>query len=243
MSSGVKITITSLFQKFLSSLLKSRIGRHVVAMKNIKDLKDSLKIEDTKPIIGIENDEILHPVFFGQFVSYYKLLGRDKTNFTALVLSGLFLHLTLESYLTWITRWLLKNINRSKNRRLTKLWENHFEDNASLNKKVQFFADSFLTDADISEVKKIEKFVSELAALRNKIVHGHEFSITRWSNGKVEKTKLAELLTFKKIDYYYDGFKSCMSIISTLLKKVDMEDRTSGIPSREWIIDYLTFKF
>jgi hypothetical protein len=218
------------------------LGRHAVAMKNIKDLKDSLKIEDTKPIIGIENDEILHPVFFGQFISYYKLLERDKTNFTALVLSGLFLHLTLESYLTWVTRWLLKNVNTHKNRRLTKLWENHFEDNANLNKKVQFFADSFLTDANISEVKKIEKFVSELAALRNKIVHGHEFSITRWSDGKVEKTKLAELLTFKRIDYYYNGFKSCMGTISALLKRVDMEDITSGIPSKEWITNYLTFK-
>ena len=209
--------------------------------KHKKLLKDSLIPDDAKPIIGVENDEILHPVFFRQFLRHYKLLRQDKTNFTALVLSGLFLHLALESYITWITRWLLKNVNRRKNRRLTRLWENHFESNANLNRKVQFFVDSFLNDTDMSEVKKIEKFIGELSALRNKIVHGHEFSVTRWSDGSVKKTKFAELLTFKKIDYYYSGFKSCMGIISVLFKEIDLEDMTSGIPSKDWVIDHLTF--
>jgi len=206
-------------------------------------LKDSLSIKVTRPVIGVENNERLDPVFFRQFLSRYKLLERNKTNFTALVLSGLFLHLTLESYITWIIRWLLRNVNRGKNRRVLKLWENHFEDNASLNEKAQFFADIFLTDSDMQKVRKIKKFVNELAVLRNKIVHGHEYSITRWSNRKPEKTKLAELLTFKRINDYYKGFIDCMHLISILLEKVDMEDITSGISSKEWITNYLKFKF
>lgn len=203
----------------------------------------NVKLDILKPTIGVENTEILHPLFFTQFLRYYEVLKQNKTNFPALVLTGLFLHLTMESYITWTIRWLLKNINIRKNRRLTKLWENHFEDSANLNKKVQFFADSFLTDTDISEVKKIKKFVSKLGSLRNRIVHGHEFSVVRWSNGREERTKLAELLTFKKISDNYKNFKDCMNIMSTLLKKVDMEDITSGIPSKKWIVDYLTFKF
>ena len=191
-----------------------------------------MKIDAIKPVIGVENDEVLHPLFFVQFLKYYNFLNQRGIDFNVLVFSGLFLHLTLESYITWITRWLLENVNKRKNRRLAKIWENHFEDNASLNKKIQFFADSFLTDADVSEVKKIEEFVGRLGALRNKIVHGHEFSITRWSDGRVERTKFAELLTSKKIDDYYKDFKNCMNTISVLFKRIDMEEITSGIPSK-----------
>ncbi len=232
--------------------LKTKITSIVVkefgGIDNLPDdlnqlLESSLKMELTQPIVGVCNDEVLHPVFCGQFTSYYNLLKQDRTNFTALVLSGLFLHLALESYLTWITRWLLKNVNRRKNRKLIKIWENHFENSVNLNKKFQFFADSFLTDTDIPKVREIKNFISKLAELRNKIVHGHEFSITRWSTGKVEKTKLAELLTIEKISDYYDGFRGCMGMMPGLFKKIDMDDITPGVPSKEWIVDYLTFKF
>lgn len=203
----------------------------------------NVKQDGIKPVGGVVNTEKLHPLFFDQFLKNYRTLKQKKTDFTALVLSGLFLHLTLESYITWTVRWLLENVNRRKNRRPNKLWENHFENNANLKRKVQFFSDVFLTDADKSKVEEIKKFAGSLGFLRNKIVHGHEFSVTHWSDGKVEKTELAELLTIQKIDENYKNFKECMDIMSALIEKIDIEDMTSGIPSKEWVIEHLTFKF
>ena len=165
----------------------------------------------------------------------------NKNNLDSIVLSGLFLHLTLESYITWTTRWLLKNINRHKNRRLIAIWENHFENDASLNKKIKFFSDSFLTNEDKSEVKKIEKFANKLGTLRNRIVHGHEVSVIRWGNNTKVKTELAKLLTSEEIENYYNDFLDCMRIFSSLFKKIDMEDTTSGLPSKEWVVNELAF--
>jgi hypothetical protein len=194
-----------------------------------------------KPVVGISDDEVLHLLFFDQFIKNYQSLVYGRKDFNALVLSGMFLHLTLESYITWINRWLLKNVNRRKNIRLLRLWEKHYENNASLNKRIQFFSNIFLTIDSAPEVKKIEELINRLGALRNSIVHGHEFSVTRWSNGKVEKTKFAELLTFQKIDEHYNDFKNCMNIIETLLKKIDIEDMTAGLPSKKWVTNYLKF--
>jgi len=200
-----------------------------------------MKKDNIKPVIGISDDEVLHPLFFDQFVKNYQSLGHGRKDFNALVLSGMFLHLTLESYITWIIRWLLEHVNRRKNRRMARLWKKHYENNASLNKRIQFFSFVFLTSDNLSKVEKVEKLINSLGVLRNDIVHGHEFSITRWSNGKVEKTKFAELLTPKKMDEHYREFVSCMNIIATLLKEIDIEDMTSGLPSKEWIINHLTF--
>jgi len=198
-------------------------------------------MKNNKPIIGIENNDILHPFFYKEFIHYYKILEKNNKNLNAIVFSGLFLYLTMESYITWIIRWLLKNVNRSKNRRLIKVWENHFENNAYLNKKIQFFADVFLTKTDEPKIKKIEKLIFELGNLRNKIVHGHELSVTRWSDGREEKSKLAELLTFNKISSSFKEFINCMKLITILLEKIDIEELTSGI-TKEQMIKYLTFQ-
>lgn len=199
------------------------------------------KEEKFKPVVGIMDEEILYLRFYSYFSKNYALLKKDKNNLDYIILSGLFLHLTLESYITWTTRWLLKNTNRHKNRRLVAIWENHFENDASLNKKIKFFSDSFLANEDKPEVKKIEKFANKLGNLRNKIVHGHEFSVMRWSNNTKVKTELAKLLTFKEVETYYNDFLDCMKIFSSLFRKIDMEDMTAGLPSKEWVINELTF--
>jgi len=199
------------------------------------------KEEKFKPVVGIMDEEILYLRFFSYFLKNYTLLEKNKNNLDSIILSGLFLHLTLESYITWTTRWLLKNTNRHKNRRLVAIWENHFENDANLNKKIKFFSDSFLTNNDKSEVKKIEKIANKLGNLRNRIVHGHEFSVMRWSNKTEVKTELAKLLTFREIEIYYNDFLDCMDIFSGLFGKIDMDDMTSGLPSKEWVINELTF--
>jgi len=207
-----------------------------------KQLKDALKIKVPKPVIGVENTQELHPLFYRQFRRYYRTLEGKEDNFNALVLSGLFLHLTLESYITWIIRWLLEHINISKNRRLSKVWEQHFENEAFLNKKIQFFEDAFLANADKSRIKAIKKFAMKLGDLRNGIVHGHEYSTTSWSNGNIVETKLAKLVTFRTIDEYYSEFNKRMKDISLLFNRIDMAEILPGIPSKDWVIRHLTFR-
>lgn len=202
----------------------------------------SLHTKPIKPITGVETQEHLHPLFYKNFKKHYKLLQKDSKNFEHLVLSSLFLHLTLESYITWVTVWLLKNINRRNNRRVLNIWNSSFEESAYLSEKVEFFSNAFLSKNETSEVKKIVKKCHKIADLRNRIVHGHEFSTIRWSNGKIQKSKFAELLNYEKVKNHYDDFVECTEMFKNLFETINIQDTTQGIPSKEYIFKYLTFK-
>jgi len=199
--------------------------------------------EKIKPILKIKREAGLDLLFYKQFSSSFKLLKKDKNNLTHLVLSGLFLYLTLENYVTYAIRWLLENVNRRKNRRLIKIWYNHFEASANLSKKVGFFRDAFLNKENNLEIKRIKEFIKNFSELRNRIIHGHQLSIILSSNGEIDKTKLTELLTFSKINNYYEEFKEYMRLFHILIKKINIEELTPGIPTKEYVIEYLTFKF
>jgi len=134
-------------------------------------------------------------------------------------------------------------VNRRKNRRLIKIWYNHFEASANLSKKVGFFRDAFLNKENNLEIKRIKEFIKNFSELRNRIIHGHQLSIILSSNGEIDKTKLAELLTFSKINNYYEEFKEYMRLFHILIKKINIEELTPGIPTKEYVIEYLTFKF
>ena len=212
-------------------------------MEHKKTLNEKVGISDAKPVAGIVQDELLHPVFHEQLKTYYRVLSKEKEDFTSLIFSGLLLNLFFDSYISWVSRYLVTNINRHNNRKLQRLWEEHYEKEASLIKKVQFFIYSFPINPDVSVVKSIEDFTEKLSSLRNKIVHGHEISKITWSNGAIDKTRLAELLTFDIITEYYDGLEKCMTSIATLFETIDYIDMTQGIPSKNWIINHLKFDF
>lgn len=194
-----------------------------------------------KPVMAVKDVNDLHPLFYKQFLTYYSLSKKKKNEFPSLVFSGLFLYLTLETYIIWIIRELFIYINRRKSRRMATVWENHFVGRSRLTEKIQFFADAFLDSKSELEIKKIKKLVENIGELRHKIVHGHEFSVWRWSDGKIDKSKAAELLEFKKVEESYSDFKRCINLITLLLERIDIEKTISGT-TKKWVIDHLTFE-
>ena len=195
-----------------------------------------------KPIIGIKEGKLTHIIYWKQFRDHLSFLRKDEQNFERLILSGLFLSLVLEAYITYIIEYLLEYVNREQNRSIRRIWENNFRDSAQLNKKFAFLCDIYLKDSqNLKERKKVQIFIEKrIRPLRNKIIHAHEFSIVRWSDGKEKKSSLALELTPKEIYKLEDELIKCIQLIEAIINKLAMNEFING-SSRKAVIGSLKF--
>jgi hypothetical protein len=179
--------------------------------------------------ITMKHEKPTHPIFYREFYKNYLEVENDLEAGlvkTPLILSGLFIHLTFESLITYATRIVINTAYKNKEQNIKKIWSSIFE-TEHLDKKLKFLQNSIVVDNEVNSVKfkKINKFITErLAPLRNKIIHGHEISRTFGTEVGIANSKLLELLSEENIKGIYNEFWENTEIFLSLFNDLIIPD-------------------
>lgn len=193
-----------------------------------------------KPVAGIKSHQFLQDIYWRQFKTHHNFLEKNPKNFEELLLSALFLCITFEAFINYAVEFLLENVNRQQNRGVQNFYVNNIQNSPKLKTKFDFLVDIFVADQLCLEEKKtIHAFINnKWTPLRNKIAHGSEFWILRWSDGRTEKSSLASKLSVTELDSVYSDFANCMNCLYFIFEKIDMDELISG-SNRDFILNCL----
>jgi hypothetical protein len=182
---------------------------------NFLNFSKAIKLKDS---ITIKKERVTYITFYREFFRSFMRLNKGQDQ---LILAGLFLHLTFESLITYTIR-LFINTAYGHNKSIQELWRNIFE-TERLDKKLDFFKIALLISNNSinNDLKRIVSFYNnKLALLRNRIVHGHEVSEITTDDGRLIKSKLAEVLTNENIQELYNEFWENTELFLNLFNKV-----------------------
>lgn len=163
-------------------------------------------------------ETVTYIIFYKEFCNNY---SRIKTEKSAIILSGLFLHLTFESLISYHIRLFIDIAYSHKEEGIKTIWTNVFE-LGKFDKKMIFLKDSLIKPdkQTIKDFNRISSFYkSKLSPFRNKVVHGHEISETTSSSGFFAKSKLAELISENNIILMHKEFLICTGLFLNLFNK------------------------
>lgn len=175
-----------------------------------------MKITDS---ITIKKERVTYLTFYSEFYKNFWTMSNGQDQ---IILAGAFLHLTFESLITYTIRLFLNIAYSHQGQGVKRLWHNVFE-TEKISKKLQFFSDILTIDNDVisQTIKNIDNFYrNKLSPLRNKIIHGHEVSETVLSDGRLERSKLSEMLTETNIKDLHGEFWSNVELFLDLFNNV-----------------------
>lgn len=174
--------------------------------------------------VTIKLETPIHPIFYREFYKNYLKIEdelEDGATKNHLILSGLFIHLTFESLITYTIRTVINRVYEFKEQKIKTVWYIEFE-TKKLSEKLKFLQDSIITvnNFNSKSFKQLNDFVRKLASLRNKIVHGHEISQTSGTEIETKNTELLELLSVENMKGMYKGFWENIETFLDLFKNL-----------------------
>jgi hypothetical protein len=180
-----------------------------------------MKISETiniKEDVMAKLETVTYFIFYKEFCKNFVNIATDKKS---IILSGLFLHLTFESLVSYYIRLFTNMAYSHKEEEIKTLWANVFE-LGKFDKKISFLKDSLIKSdhQTLKDLNKISSFYKgRLSPFRNRVVHGHEISETTSSSGLFAKSKLAELISENNIILMHKEFLICTGLFLNLFNK------------------------
>lgn len=176
----------------------------------------------------------LHFTFWHEFkkihLNYSSRQTDDETSRIEKLLALLYLHLTLESLISYCIRNAVVFIFHD-NREVRELWIKAYE-KSLLREKLTFLQTIWHSDTEMRVKKFSQNFVKKSTEIRNAIVHGHPFE--EYSLSDSLETTHSKLLTDVEaidMDQYLEEFKNSLHTFFDILKSPPYRER----PEANWL--------
>jgi len=173
-----------------------------------------------KPRLYIKSDYNTFELFCRKFTAVYQEMDEKMSiendamgpSSDEEILAIMYLHLILESLITFCTRNIVEQFSSAT---LRKMWKRL--EYSQLEYKLNFLED--LSNSANKTFIEVKKFANKSSGNRNLIVHGHELSETHGPN-HYSSSKLKDLLDYFDIEEYKKEFLMCIEHSFQLMNEI-----------------------